>query len=327
MNFKRWAMLVAVYIIKIFAAIVALLTGHDDQIFWVEIRFQRMAVAVALLSQRFDILNKVLSELLAAPKSCRYQVLAAGSVGRGDPVFVVDAWRAKRLDGSAVGLRRFVGFAENAASDGGAFYIQRCAQVALFQNLAPGEEYFLTPAGAIVPFSAVAALSLFRGLGPALDPFTLDLERGPVIQKGAAGMPTSPAGIDNATGALIVDTNDIQTETGPAGAGFTGPKALYSNGTDLFPLDGTLANALKFVGISDASVYTLGATVTYYPPNSTIPDGVVSPDKPEGEIWANESGALGAFSTLAALNYGKMVGIVQPDGKIKVVGNGTVQHP
>lgn len=263
------------------------------------------------------------------PDSCCLLVRPArGPVGAGQAVFfplgVPD--RVQALDGSLNALLLLAGFAENPAPDGGLVAVRFAGLGSVFSGLVPGVLYFATGAGPPVPFTPVPAGAYARSVGGALNSTTLLVDKGPVLQRGFT-MPSSPAAIDSATGAIIIDTAQNQMLTATAGAAVNPFTALYKDSVTgkVFPLDGTLAHVQEYVGVSDGGTYALNATVTYSPPGVPLANGVTG--LTPGDTWASTTGTLVQFSAVTALAYTRLVVDAQSTTSGVVVDGPIVQHP
>lgn len=246
---------------------------------------------------------------------------------RGQAVFFPPvADHVSALDGSEAAISLFAGFAENAAESGAQVVVRASGLGSLFAGLLPGVLYFAFDAGPPVPFSLVPPGRFCREVGGATNPTTLLVRAGLTIEKGIA-MPVSPAGIDSATGAIVVDTNQNALRTATAGAAINPFTALYFDSvtSKVFPFDGTLLNAQKYVGVSDSNTYALNATVSYAPPG--VPLSGLTALVP-GDYFAKDTdGSLVAFSAVGAQKYTRLVFDAQTTTSGVVVDGPIIQHP
>jgi len=244
---------------------------------------------------------------------------------RGQAVYfpLGDADRVRALDGSANAVSLMAGFAENSASDGSPVVVRHTGLTSLFAGLTPGVQYFVYNAGPPVPLALVPTGAMTRSVGGATNSTTVLVDKGIVLQKGSA-MPSTPAAIENASGAIVVDTNANSFRTAIAGAIINPFTAIYSDGALVYPLDGTLANAQKYIGVSDGGTYAIGATVTYAPPGVAL-SGLVG--LTPGDYFAKEDGSLVPFTGVGSTKYTRLVLDAQSATEGVVVDGPIIQRP
>lgn len=137
-------------------------------------------------------------------------------------------------------------------------------------------------------------------------------------------MPSTAAAIENNSGAIVVDTNSNSFMTATAGAIINPFTAIYLDAGLVYPLDGTLANAQKYIGVSDSGTYAVAATVTYAPPGVKL-TGLVG--LTPGDVFASTAGALVPFTGVTSLAYTRMVMDAQSATVGVVVDGPIIQRP
>jgi hypothetical protein len=278
-------------------------------------------LAGLLLRQRLEQLAPQPAATVPEPDGCcLLSFFAVEPVNPGDPVFQTGVVAGVRqLDGTGGAVRAFVGFAETAAGAGARLVVRVAGLAELFAGLTPGEEYFVHSGGPPVLLSTVPDGAYYRSVGVATTDRALVFSRGALFRRGS-DMALVPAAIETATGAIGVDTTAITVQTAPAGANFSAARtALYADGSgNVFPLDGTAPNGVKFGGVSDGSAVTTGNPVTFFPVGAKLSVTALT----RGDLWANELGVLGPFSAVGSTKYGKRVLNVLPSGLEAVVIDG-----